>query len=197
VHSMLELGSEALARDSTLPLPSEGAAVRAPAEQFELLFREFAPYVLRALPRLGVAPADLDDVLQEVFVAVFRGLASFEGRSTHKTWVYGICIRACSNYRQRAHRRRERLQGELPEQDARGTPESALDQRRRLLQLDSALSALPESQRAVFVLFEIEGLEVTEIAAALECSKFTIYTRLYAARRAVEAKMRAYSKEEA
>src|SRR5262245_10076008 len=91
--------------------------------RFHALFHELAPYVLRVLPRMGVAERDLDDVLQEVFLAVFRGLPAFEGRSSERTWVYGICIRTCSNYRQRAHRRRERLPGELPEATDARTPE--------------------------------------------------------------------------
>lgn len=196
MHSLLELEPDTLPADSAREAAERVEPSASPAE-FEQLFRQLAPYVLRVLPRLGVAEADVEDVLQEVFVGVLRGLPSFEGRSTHKTWVYGICIRACSNYRQRAHRRRERLAAEPPEQSARSTPESALDQRQRMLRLDAALAALPESQREVFVLFEIEELEVVEIAAAMRSSKFTVYTRLYAARRAVETKLRAVAKEEA
>ena len=153
-------------------------------------FRDYAPYVARVLPRMGVAASDLDDVVQDVFVAIHRALPQFEARSSLKSWVYGICIRTCSNYRQRAHRRRERLSGSLPERVTTSDPEQSLATRRALERLDAALAQLPAAQRAAFVLYEIEDLSMKEIAAALDCSKFTIYARLYAARRAVSAAMR-------
>lgn len=162
---------------------------------FEALFRELAPYILRVLPRMGVAPSDLDDVAQDIFLAVHRGLPAFEGRSSVKTWVYGICIRACSNYRQRAHRRREHLVAETPALDDARSPERALLASRALSGLDGALAALPEPQRAVFVLFEIEQLAINEIAAAMVCSKFTAYARLYAARATILKAMRGHAPE--
>jgi RNA polymerase sigma-70 factor (ECF subfamily) len=134
---------------------------------------------------MGVAEADVDDVLQEVFLAVHRGLPGFQGRSSDRTWVYGICLRTCSNYRQRAHRRRERLVAVSPERGDTRTPERALGTRDALQRLDAALGELSEVQRAAFVLYEIEGLSVLEVAQAAGCSKFTVYARLYAARRRV------------
>lgn len=173
------------------PLPiaddSPDAALRA---RFDALFQRFAPYVVRVLPRMGVAERDLDDVVQEVFLAVYRALPSFEGRSSERTWVYGICIRTASNYRQRAHRWRERLPGALPEAAHESTPERAVQTSAALRRLDAALAEVQERDRDVFVLFEIEQLTVLEIAEALGCSKFTVYTRLYRARRAVGAMMR-------
>src|SRR4051812_1143348 len=71
------------------------------------VFREHAPFVWRALRRLGVREADVEDACQEVFVVVHRRLADFEGRSSVRTWVYGICVRVASDWRKRAHVRRE------------------------------------------------------------------------------------------
>jgi RNA polymerase sigma-70 factor (ECF subfamily) len=155
------------------------------SREFAAIFDEFAPYLARVVPRMGVASADVEDVMQEVFVAIHRALPNFEGRSSLKSWVYGICIRTCSNYRQRAHRRRERLAANVPEIRVTHDPEQALTARRALTRLDAVLARLSEPQRAAFVLYEIEELSIQEIAAALGCSKFTIYARLYAARRAV------------
>ena len=193
-------------------MPEEDATIRAPAvddgaapalrggaaaepAQFEALFHEHAPYVLRVLPRMGVAERDLDDVVQEVFLAVYRALPNFEGRSSTRTWVYGICIRTCSNYRQRAHRRRERLPGALPDAAHQQTPERALQTSAALTRLDAALERLAQPDREAFVLFEIEQLSVLEIAQALGCSKFTVYTRLYRARRTVRAHMAKHGEE--
>lgn len=164
----------------------------AAAVEFEEVFRDMAPYVLRVLPRMGVRDADLDDVAQEVFLAVHKGLAGFQGRSQLRTWVYGICIRTCSNYRRRAHRRYERAT-DAPVQHASAAegPERRAQTQQALSALDRALEALPEAQRSVFVLFEIEGLDMLEIARALDCSKFTAYARLYAARQRVTSALHA------
>jgi RNA polymerase sigma-70 factor, ECF subfamily len=186
-HDASGLNDPELAR---VPVAAGGSPEPA---RFERLFREFAPYVLRVLPRMGVAQSDLDDVAQEVFFAVHRGLPGFEERSSAKTWIYGICIRTCSNYRQRAHRRREQLVDAPPGGSDAHSPERALVASRALGALDRALAQLPEAQRAVFVLFEIEQLAMNEIAEALGCPKFTAYGRLYAARRAVAAAMRKHA----
>jgi RNA polymerase sigma-70 factor (ECF subfamily) len=168
-------------------MPNAAAA----ALDFEEVFRDMAPYVLRVLPRMGVREADVDDVAQEVFLGVHRGLAAFEGRSQLRTWIYGICIRTCSNYRRRAHRKHEQVT-DAPAQNASPAegPERRAQTRQALTALDRALEQLPIPQRSAFVLHEIEGLDMHEVARALDCPKFTAYARLYAARKHVTNALR-------
>ncbi|HEY8087297.1 MAG TPA: sigma-70 family RNA polymerase sigma factor [Polyangiaceae bacterium] len=150
--------------------------------------REHAPYVWRALRRLGVSESDVPDVAQEVFVVVFRRLADFEGRSTVRTWIYGICVRTASDYRKRAHRRYELPTDSLAERVA--VEDRALAAREARAELDSILSVLDEDKRAVFVLYELEELGMNEVAAALGCPLQTAYSRLHAARAKVTAEAR-------
>ena len=84
-----------------------GAAPDVQALDTTTIFREHAPFVWRVVRRLGVAESDTADVCQEVFVVIHRRLAEFEGRSSVRTWVYGICVRAVSDYWRRVLRRRE------------------------------------------------------------------------------------------
>ncbi|WP_437873491.1 RNA polymerase sigma factor [Sorangium sp. So ce363] len=67
--------------------PRAISAPGGPVPSFEQLFFEHAPFVWRALRRLGVHEADAEDVCQEVFMIVHRRLASFEGRSSVQTWL--------------------------------------------------------------------------------------------------------------
>jgi RNA polymerase sigma-70 factor (ECF subfamily) len=158
---------------------------------FEAIFRDYAPFVWRTLRRLGVADADADDVCQEVFVVVHRRLADFEGRSTVRTWIYGICVRTAGDYRKRAHRRHEVAAADPAEgQASTRTPHEALAHKRELERLDRALDTLDDDKRAVFVLYEIEGLAMPEIAEALGCPLQTAYSRLHAARERVMAALR-------
>jgi RNA polymerase sigma-70 factor (ECF subfamily) len=162
-------------------------AARAP---FEAVFTEDGPFVWRALRRLGVAEADVDDVFQEVFLVVHRKLATYDGRCARRTWVYGICLRVASDYRRRPHRAREQPLDEAPERAVPAEQDAALDRRRALAWLDRVLDALDDDKRAVFVLFEIEQVPMTEVAAAAGCALPTAYARLYAARKHVEAAAR-------
>jgi RNA polymerase sigma-70 factor (ECF subfamily) len=149
------------------------------------LFREHAPYVWRALRRLGVRDADAEDVCQEVFVVVHRRLGDFQGRSNVRTWIYGIAVRTASDYRRRASNRREVPTEAPPDELSRDDPHDTLSQRQRRATLDRLLDELDEDKRAVFVLYEIEELPMSEIAVAVGCPLQTAYSRLHAARQKV------------
>src|SRR5207302_10408961 len=83
------------------------AHAREPVPSLSEVFRQYAPFVWRALRRLGVPESDVEDVCQEVFVVVHRKLGDFEGRSSLRTWIYGICTRTASDYRRSGRVRRE------------------------------------------------------------------------------------------
>jgi len=142
------------------------------------------------LRHLGVPGADLQDQAQEVFLAVFRGLEGFEGRSALRTWVYGICVRVASNHRRRAYVRRERSVSEPPEQALEPDQPRALEEGRGWPGLRRLLDTLDPDKRDVFVLYELEELPMREVAEACGCPLQTAYSRLHAARRVLLEKYR-------
>lgn len=159
-------------------------------EAFEAVFRAHAPYVWRVLRRLGVRPADVEDVCQEVFLVVHRRFDTYHGGSAMRTWIYGIATRVASEYRRRPYHRNEAAAGEdLPQIAVDAEHEERLDRRRALDLLDVALEKLDEDKRAVFVLFEIEEMPMNDVAAAVGCPAQTAYARLYAARRIIQTEM--------
>ena len=167
-------------------------AVVAPTQRpetatFEQVFTTHAPFVWRTLRRLGVREADVEDVCQEVFLVVHRQLPGFEARSSIRTWLYGICLRAASSYRRRPHRSREDIASTPPEESIPAPQDDDLERKRALARLDVALDQLDDDKRAVFVLYELEQLSMAEIAEATGCPVQTAYSRLHAARRLVEA----------
>ncbi len=154
------------------------------------IYRENVDYVWRVLSHLGVKPADVGDVAHDVFLTVKRRLPSFEGRSTLRTWIYGICIRTVSDYRGRAFRRREVPHDEMPEQHfAADQPQSVEDSELRA-KLLSLLAELKDEQREVFVLYEIEELSMREVAEAIGCPLQTAYSRLHAARDTLKSRLK-------
>ena len=142
-------------------------------------------FVWRSLRRLGVHERDVEDTCQEAFLVAHRHFEGFTGGSI-RAWLFAIARRVAADYRKRAHVRREVLEPELLE---RGAPEEqtrALDERRARTLLDEILDTLDEDKRSVFVLFELEGCPMAEVAQVLECPVQTAYARLYAAREAIE-----------
>lgn len=160
------------------------------ASSFEDLFRAHAPRVWRVLRRLGVREADVEDQCQEVFVVVHRKRAEFEGRSTLTTWIYGICLRVASDYRRRAHVRREEPAADVPEQQHSPPQAKQLERAQARALLDAALAELDEDKRAVFVLYEIEEVPMADVALAAGCPLQTAYSRLHAARKKVQESLR-------
>lgn len=158
----------------------------ATAPPFDEVYAAHAAFVWRVVRRLGVREADVPDVAQEIFLVIHRQLPGFEGRSTVRTWVYGIASRCAAAYRRRAHVVRERA-GDVPEQAVAAPQQGGLDARDARATLDRLLDQLTDDQREVFVLYELEDLAMPEIAELLGCPLQTAYSRLHAARRRVAA----------
>jgi RNA polymerase sigma-70 factor (ECF subfamily) len=159
----------------------EGAVQRPEDRSFAEIFRQHMPAMWRALVGLGVREADADDVCQEVMLVVHRRLPEFDGRAL-KSWLYGICLRAASDYRRSARVRREQPTERVPDELVPATQAEAVDGRRAMRQLFCALDQLDPDKRAAFVLFEIEGLTLRELAETMQCPLQTAYSRLQAAR---------------
>jgi RNA polymerase sigma-70 factor, ECF subfamily len=160
-----------------------------PRLDFEAVVAEHGPYLWRVLRRLGVHTADVEDVWQDTFIVVHRKLEGFEGRSSLRTWLSSIAVRVASDYRGRAHRRREQATDELPEHpfDAASSAHDELIDRERRALLDRLIAELKPDQREVLVLYEFGELPMQEVAEALGCALQTAYSRLHAARKALEA----------
>ena len=153
---------------------------------FENVYDTYFPYVWRSVQRLGVPTAAADDVVQEVFMVVYRKLPEFEGRSTVKTWLYGITLRVARAYRLRSHRSTETQA--IDAEQLRAPDDARPDERAENAQaarvVDALLRGLDDDQREVFVLAELEQLSIPEIADALDVKLNTVYSRLRLARAA-------------
>jgi len=152
---------------------------------FRRIFEGYGRYVWRVLRRLGVPEADVPDVAQEVFMVLRRKLDRVQGPSALRPFIYGIAVREASDHRRSARVRRERLADETPDHVIDPPQEQDLERARARALLDWALGRLDEDKRAVFVLYELEELEMREVASAVGCPRQTAYSRLHAARRSV------------
>lgn len=151
------------------------------------LFEAHAGFVLRLVRHLGVSASDAEDVTQEVFMIAHRRLGDLHGGASDRSWLFGITRRVVANHRRKSTRRREKLDGDELHAGELGPPaEDALQLSRDRVLLQGALDRLDGDKRAVFVLFELEGVAMQEVADMMRCPLNTAYSRLYAARALVE-----------
>jgi RNA polymerase sigma-70 factor (ECF subfamily) len=154
---------------------------------FEEVYRAHFAFVWRSLRRMGIREEDAADTAQEVFIVVHRKLPEFAGRSKLTTWLYGVCFRVASE------RRRARPRPPLGAQEAAAfvggasDPATTAERNEGFAMLERVLDRLPDEQRTVFCLFELEGMTGEEIAEALEIPLGTAYSRLRLARAAFSA----------
>jgi len=166
-----------------VPKPSSSLPQSDLAESWSLarLYKERAAHVFRALRALGVREADLPDVVHDVFLTVHRRRGEVRIHTSMRAWVHGICVGTAANYRRKARHGREQLCAQIPDVGVAAPDDGAT------LDLLRLLALLDDDQRAVFVLYEIEDLSMSEVAEALGCPQTTAYSRLYAARRVLRA----------
>ncbi len=156
-----------------------------PDPEFRAIYDAHFDFVWCSLRRLGVREADVLDLAQKVFLIAHFKLPEFEGRSRLTTWLFGICQRVASDYRRSAAFRRE-VATDSAEMDLLGTSHDEAargaesDQRARFA--ESLLNKLPEQQRVVFVLFELQEMSGQDIAELLNVPVGTVRSRLRLAR---------------
>jgi RNA polymerase sigma-70 factor (ECF subfamily) len=155
------------------------------------LFDAHGAYVCRTLRCLGVGERELGDVCQEVFLVVHRRLPEFEGRASIRTWLYAICLRRALAHRRKAARLREEAVPEPPDRISdEPAPDDEMARAQKLALALEVLARIDEERRAVFVLYEVEQLPMSEVAEIVGCPMQTAYSRLYAARKEIASLLR-------
>jgi RNA polymerase sigma-70 factor, ECF subfamily len=163
---------------------------------FETIIRQNGPVLLALARRLLRHDDDAREAVQEAFVSAFRASQRFEGASRISTWLHRIVVNACL-MRLRAKRHvevsiDEWLPAFLPDGHHLSVfvdwSEAAYtrleqDETRRLVR--ECIDRLPDSYRTVLLMRDIEGLPVSEVAAALEISENAVHVRLHRARQAL------------
>jgi len=142
---------------------------------------------------------DALDVVQDAFIKAHKYLDKFEGNSSFYTWLYRIVMNLAIDHL-RKHRRIKPVELDetrIEEGEGEGlvarilgaNPGRALQDKEIRIRIDRALEELSENHRTVLVMRELEGLSYEEMAEAMECSKGTIMSRLFHARRNMQRRL--------
>ncbi len=150
--------------------------------RLQRLFTEHYAWVWRAVRRLGVEESAVDDVVQQVYITANRRLDRIRP-GAERAYLFGIAQRLAANARRSERRDRGTATADLDTEPASGrSPEQLVDLKERRERLDRWLDDLAPELRAPFVLFELEGHSLAEIAEVLGMPLGTVKTRLRRAR---------------
>ena len=161
-------------------------------EAFEALVRAHEKNVYNLALRMTGDPQDAEDMAQEAFLKAYRSLGDFRSESRFSVWLYRIVSNVCLDFLRRRSRRPsvsltteddegEELQRDVP--DERFSPETLLERRLTREAVREGLRELPEEQRQILLLREIEGLSYEEIGEILDLEPGTVKSRIFRARK--------------
>lgn len=169
---------------------------RGEAAAFDVLVCRHMQRAFRVAYRLLGQREDAEDLVQEAFLTALQKIDTFDAEREFSPWFYRILINRCLNARKA---RARRVTSELPAEAASSTASPLIDAERSQLRdhLDRALHELPERQRTIVMLFDLEGFSSPEIAAALGISDGTVRWHLHQARRALRQALEPYARRQA
>ncbi len=156
-------------------------------ELFKRHRHEVARIVLRALG----PDADLEDVVQDAFIQIFRSIDSFRGDAKFSTWLYRLVTNVTRMHLRKRRARPVIADGVVPErsgrQDEGRTPEQTAERASRIRRLYQHLDRLSDKKRTVIVLHDFEGIAPASISEIVGAPVLTVRTRLFYARRELYA----------
>ena len=139
---------------------------------------------------------DARDLTQEAFVKAFRNLKSFRLESSFYTWLYRIAMNLAIDHTRKQKRRETKefdeqvgtrnSEGDLSEIHRAESPRKALERKQLMAAINDALQKLPEEQRQIVVLREVQGLSYREISEVMHIPEGTVMSRLYYARKKLQ-----------
>jgi RNA polymerase sigma-70 factor, ECF subfamily len=153
---------------------------------FHALVDRHAQRLFRLAVSLVGNAADSEDVLQETFIGAFKGLQSFEGRSSVRTWLTRILVtQAARWHRDRRRSRAQTMDESIPAEGTSTAPDAGMD-------VSAAMQRLSPEHRQVLALREFEQMSYEEIAEVLGVPRGTVESRLHRARSEMREKLKAY-----
>ncbi len=154
---------------------------------FRQLYLQHRGQVTRLVTRMVGPGPDVDDLVQDVFLHVYRSLPSFRGEAKFTTWLYRLTVNVTKMYFRRKQSRPRFADVPVPEAPRESRPSEAPDQaserQERLAALYRLLERLSDKKRTVLVLHDFEGLTADRIAQIVDAPVMTVRTRLFYARK--------------
>jgi RNA polymerase sigma-70 factor (ECF subfamily) len=155
---------------------------RGEAEAFEELYRLHASRVYNLACRFSGSLVEGEDLLQDVFVQVFKKLHTFKGEAALGTWLYRLATNVCLDYVRSREGRARQITDQIADEPALPARRDTRPMRADRIDLERAIAALPLGYRAAFVLHDVEGFEHHEVAEMLGIAEGTSKSQVHKAR---------------
>lgn len=183
------------------------AAADGDMQAFRLLVEKYQQRVIAVAYGIIGNSEDAEDIVQDSFVKAYKNLSGFRGQSSFYTWLYRIVYNMSIDYTRKRFRKVESLVGdnsilEHKVESSRAVagsntakinnPLEEVENTELSLKIKEAIENLTEDHRAIIVLREIDGLSYEEISQVLKCSKGTVMSRLFHARKKLQEQLREY-----
>jgi RNA polymerase sigma-70 factor (ECF subfamily) len=152
-------------------------------------YERYRNEVARTVYKVLGPDAEIEDVIQDVFIEVFRSIDKFKGRSKVTTWLYRVSVNVALQRLRKRKRGPElfpQFREDIPDHE---TPQRVLERQESKRVVYQVLDTMAEKKRAVFILHEILGLDSKEIARVVNANVLTVRTRLHYARKEFYSKM--------
>ena len=160
---------------------------------FEEMYKRYGSRLYTVAYRMTGSAADAEDLVQDIFLQVYRRLDTFRGEAALGTWLHRLAVNACLDFVRSKQGRRQRVTDSADDLDALEAPaagpwrpDAALDR----MDLERAIAQLPPSYRRAFLLHDVEGLEHHEIGATLGIAEGTSKSLVFKARTRLRALLR-------
>ncbi len=191
-----------------MPDPDEDALVlkaqQGDVHAFDQLVERYQSKIYGLVYNMTSNREDAEDLVQEVFVKAYRALPHFKGKSSFYTWLYRIAVNKTINYRKKRNRKRamslDEFDSEIKLDDvyhdltSKGSPLRNLSLTELQKKMNEALQNLSEKHRTVVILHDMQGVPHEDIAKMTGASVGTIRSRLFYARRQLQAELTEFIK---
>ena len=149
-------------------------------QAFEAVYRAHAPRVYSLARRMAGSADEADDLMQEIFLHVYRKIGTFKGDAALGTWLYRLALNRCLDYVRGRHARMDRVTDSLDDDvvELRSPAETPIAR----MDLERAIQQLPDGCRAAFVLHDVEGFDHKEVARLLGIAEGTSKSQVFKAR---------------
>ena len=169
------------------------AAANGDQSAFSELVTEYERLVYNTVKSKVLSAEDAMDISQEVFIKIWKALPNWRGECKFATWVYKVCINASLDFLRRTPERTESLSGrpdddgderplDIADDSVQASPERRLEQSETTMAVRRAIAKLPEDQRQIVILRDIDGYSYDEIADMLSLGIGTVKSRINRAR---------------
>lgn len=156
---------------------------------FRQLFLENREMVARVVFRIMGPSSEVEDVVQEVFLHVYRSINKFRGESKFSTWLYRLASNVTKMHLRKKRSRPRMAYVDVPEkvEESGNEPDLLVERRQRARALHRLVQGLSEKKREVLVLHDFEGVPAVEVAKIVGAPVLTVRTRLFYARKELYA----------